>query len=303
MVRGAGLAGHAVTPIETKLATSSDGTRIGYRQLGRGPGLLVLHGTASSGYNHVDLAEALADRFTVYLPDRRGRGLSGAFGSGYSLDKEVEDLDALLAATGARDAFGVSTGGLILLEAMRATPRLGRAAIYEAPLLTLDDPAPAPIVERLDREIAQGRNNAALVTGMLAGEMGPVLIRALPRWLLERLVRAAVAREDERGSGDYVPMKAIACTIRYDFQLVDELRGKAPALGAVGSDVLLLGGRKSPAYLKRGLDLLEQVLPRARRVQLAGVGHAASWNRDRGGRPEVVAAELCRFFAEQGERS
>jgi len=67
---------------------SKDGTTIGYRQLGRGPGLVVLHGAMESAQNHMQLAEALADTYTVYLPDRRGRGLSGPYGRGYSVREE-----------------------------------------------------------------------------------------------------------------------------------------------------------------------------------------------------------------------
>src|SRR5260221_14580734 len=81
--------------------TSADGTTIGYRQLGHGPGVVLLHGTASSGYNHIQLAEALADAFTVYVPDRRTLGLSGPYSKDYTIPKEAEDVDALLTKTGA----------------------------------------------------------------------------------------------------------------------------------------------------------------------------------------------------------
>ena len=62
--------------------------------------------------------------------------------------------------------------------------------------------------------------------------------------------------------------------------------------------LLLLGGSKSPAFLKVALDALEKVLPHVTRVEFPGLGHAASWNTDRGGQPEPVAQELRRFFAE-----
>lgn len=60
-------------------ALSRDGTAIGYRLIGHGPGLVVLHGAASSAYNHLQLAGELSDAFTMILPDRRGRGLSGPY--------------------------------------------------------------------------------------------------------------------------------------------------------------------------------------------------------------------------------
>jgi pimeloyl-ACP methyl ester carboxylesterase len=93
--------------------TSEDGTTIGYRQLGHGPSVVLLHGIMESAQSHMQLAEGLADTFTVYLPDRRGRGLSGPQGSDYRLEKEVEDLDALLTKTGAHDVFGVSAGAIV----------------------------------------------------------------------------------------------------------------------------------------------------------------------------------------------
>jgi hypothetical protein len=82
----------------TGLVTSKDGTHIGYRHIGHGPGVVVLHGTMSLAHNHMQLAEAMADAFTVYVPDRRGRGLSGPFGDAYGIQREVEDLSALLAS-------------------------------------------------------------------------------------------------------------------------------------------------------------------------------------------------------------
>src|SRR5215472_10107040 len=90
----------------TDVVTSSDGTIISYRQLGRGPGVVLVHGGMSSAHNHMELAQALADAFSVYVPERRGRCESGPFGADYSLRKEVEDLEALLAKTGARNVFG-----------------------------------------------------------------------------------------------------------------------------------------------------------------------------------------------------
>src|SRR5215467_5058815 len=115
--------------------TSPDGTTIGYRQLGHGPGVVLLHGAMESAQSHMQLAIALANTFTVYVPDRRGRGLSGPFGSTYGMQKEVEDLDALLTESGARDVFGVSAGGLICLEAALTLPAIRKAALYEPALV------------------------------------------------------------------------------------------------------------------------------------------------------------------------
>jgi pimeloyl-ACP methyl ester carboxylesterase len=115
----------------TDYITSRDGTTIGYRKLGQGPGLMVLHGSISTDYNHIQLAEALADAFTVYLPDRRGRGLSRPYRHDYTAGEDVDDLDALLTRTGAHNVFGVSVGGIVVLEAALTLPAIHKAAVYE----------------------------------------------------------------------------------------------------------------------------------------------------------------------------
>jgi pimeloyl-ACP methyl ester carboxylesterase len=81
--------------------TSRDGTSVGYLRLGQGPAVVLLHGSMESAGSHTRLALALADAFTVYLPDRRGRGMSGPYPSGYGMRTEVEDLQAVLAESGA----------------------------------------------------------------------------------------------------------------------------------------------------------------------------------------------------------
>ena len=72
--------------------TSADGTSIGYLRVGNGPAVVILHGSNESARSHTHLALALADKFTVYLPDRRGRGLSGPHRPDHSMRTEIEDL-------------------------------------------------------------------------------------------------------------------------------------------------------------------------------------------------------------------
>jgi len=80
----------------TDFVISKDGTKIGYRQLGNGAGLLLVHGGMMSSQNFMKLGEFLSSKFTVYIPDRRGRGLSGAHGDNYSLLAESNDLLAII---------------------------------------------------------------------------------------------------------------------------------------------------------------------------------------------------------------
>jgi hypothetical protein len=91
----------------------------------------------------------------------------------------------------------------------------------------------------------------------------------------------------------------LAPTLHYEFQLANEMEGKLERFRAIQAEVLLLGGSESPAYFKVALDALEKVLLRATRIELPGLGHGASGNTDRGGRPDRVAQELILFFAQE----
>lgn len=154
----------------TGSVTSKDGTTIGYRQIGRGPGVVLVHGIMESTQSHVQLAERLGDTLTVYLPDRRGRGRSGPQGNDYRLQKEVEDLEGLLAKTGAHQVFGVSAGALICLQAALTLPAIHKAAIFEPPLLISGSLSTA-FLKRFDEEMANGDVASALVTAMKGSQM------------------------------------------------------------------------------------------------------------------------------------
>lgn len=279
----------------TAAVTSSDGTTISYRQLGDGPGLVLLHGAMESSESHLQLAEALADSFTVYLPDRRGRGMSGMYGEDYSIAKEVADLDALLTATNTHNIFGVSAGAIIALRSALDLPAVWKAAIFEPPLI-VNESLSTGFLARYDSEIAQGKIVSALVTGMLGAQMGPSIFKYVPRPLLEYLTKTMVSREDRSAAPDAVTMRKLAPTLHYEFQLAFEANDTLEGLKDVQADIMLLGGSRSPAYLKTALDALAKMLPNARRVEFPGLGHGATGNTNRGGKPVLVAKELLRFF-------
>lgn len=280
----------------TGSVTSKDGATIGYRQLGHGPGVVLLHGAFESAQSHMQLAEALADIFTVYLPDRRGRGMSGLYSKDYGIQKDVEDMDALLAKTGAHYVFGVSSGAIIWLHAALTLPAIHKAAIFEPPL-SINGSLDYSWLTRYESELAQGKVASALVAAMKGAQMGPPIFNAMPGWLLESLTKMMMGSEDKKAKGDDVTMRMLAPTFHYDGQLVVETEGALESFKAIRAEVLLLGGSTSPAYLKVALDALEKVLPHAKRIEFPGLGHGASGNSDRGGQPERVAQELRRFFA------
>ncbi len=280
---------------------SGDGTMIGFQSVATGarPGLVLLHGAMEWSHSHLELARALSGRYTVHLPDRRGRGRSGAYQPPYRTAQDVEDMAAVLSATGARLVMGVSSGALVWLHTLLAVPTVERAVLFEPPLLRDLDRA-AALVARVAREIEDGDLDAALVTGMLGAEMGPAAMRRLPRGLLTRLTAWGAGHEQRRLAArprdGYVTMRDLAPTLRQDFALVAATSGRLDLFQDVRARVLLLGGARSPDYLRQALDALERVLSAVERVELPGVGHEVTGNADRRGRPERVAPLVEAFL-------
>lgn len=273
----------------THVTRSADGTVIGYRQYGSGPGLILVHGGMQAAQHLSALAAALADQFQVFVPDRRGRGPSGPHGTGSVVRCEVEDLQAVITATGARLVFGHSSGALIALRTALLTAAVQRVALYEPPL-SVRGSTPAAWVPRFHREIAGGRHAAAAVTALKGARIDPRLAR-LPRWLLTP-VAAAGLRGRHLPDGD-VPAADLVPTMRFDVQIAREMADTAAEYASLPARVLLLGGTRSPQYLGTALGELAAVLPRGQVVTLAGLGHSGPQND---GRPPVVARALRDFF-------
>jgi pimeloyl-ACP methyl ester carboxylesterase len=281
---------------------SRDGTPIGYLKTGHGPAIVIMHGSMESARSHTLLAQALAGEFTVYLPDRRGRGMSGPHRPGHSVRTEVEDLQAVLAESGAQLAFGVSAGGLIVLEAARTLPGLRKVAVYE-PALVADAAPHLAWLERFDREMASGDVAAAMITSMFGLNLAPPFLKVLPRRLLASVTEKGMKSEDRKAGPDGITMRTLAPTIHYEGALIAETAGTTDAFLAVTADVLLMGGSKGLPFLRPARDALERTLPHCRRVEFPGLDHGATSDPSRtnpGGKPAavaLVAGEIRPFFA------
>jgi len=102
-----------------KQARSKDGTSIAFDQTGHGPPVILVDGALCYRANGpmAPLAQLLAPRFTVYTYDRRGRGDSSDTRP-YAVEREVEDIEALLQeAGGSAFVYGTSSGAALALEA------------------------------------------------------------------------------------------------------------------------------------------------------------------------------------------
>jgi Alpha/beta hydrolase family len=280
---------------------SCDGTTIGYRRYGSGPGLILVQGAMGVAQHYDQLAQALSAQFTVMVPDRRGRATSAkAFTDDHTYERDVEDIQAVLEATGAHLVFGLSSGALLAIESARQLSSVSAVALYEPPFQLHG--MPTKQITRLWREIDAGRLDSAFVTIMRIVKLAPTPFLVLPRPLLETIFRRVIRRQAYAPTTDYARLTELIPAARYDFRVLIALAGRIEEYRDLDKDVLLMGGTKSPRYLRDGLTALESILPSNRRVSLSGMDHRGPWNADQGGQPKRVAEELATFFTERLDR-
>ncbi|KAI0187788.1 alpha/beta-hydrolase [Astrocystis sublimbata] len=272
--------------------TSADGTRIAYLTQGQGPGILLIQGAMADVHAYGSLAAALSSTFTVHSVERRGRGLSPLpyDEETHSISRDVEDIDAVLVATGARFVFGLSSGAVITLEAARTLPRIEAAAVFEPPFYA--NGISRSEVQRLKDDIARGDLWSALFDALIAADTAPGFLRVLPR-SVGRLVAGAVLTLEERFNRESSTLRELLPGVRYDFHDVASVDGRMDSFAGVKKPVLVLSGSKSVPWLREAARTLHGVLPDAEHVEIKGAAHDGPWN---GGKPGEVAAALQKFF-------
>ena len=281
----------------TDTLVAADGTPIRYRCYGaQGPGIVLVHGGLQAAQSFHRLAELLSAHYRVYVPDRRGRRPESPAGDGYGLATEGEDLDALMRAVDARRVFGLSSGATIALYTALQYRRTDGLALYEPPL-TIDGVDPAAWVPHFRRALAAGHPIAALVE-VIKGTGGEEFVARLPRAVLIALLGPAIAVEARFVSGDSLAVKDLIPTMYLDSVVQSEsvtmVNPRIAELAGSATEVLLLGGERSTAGLRRGLEAIAARVPACRHIELEKQSHIAADNR---GAPDTVAAPLAAFFA------
>jgi pimeloyl-ACP methyl ester carboxylesterase len=261
--------------------TSKDGTSIAYDRQGSGPAVILVGGglvdpvTGRAGrWENAPLATELAGRFTVYNYDRRGRADSGDTPS-YALEREIEDIEALMEeAGGSAHLYGVSSGGALAIEATAAGSPVDKIAVYEVPYSVGED-APQrwrEYVGRLGVLLTQGRRGDAI----------------------EHFMRTAGSSDENiaaaRKSPMWPGMEAVAHTLAYDAACLGDGRPPSARLATITQPALVATGG-SADFFEQAADAIAASIPQAERHVFAGQGHVAD--------PKVVASVLERFFRER----
>jgi pimeloyl-ACP methyl ester carboxylesterase len=249
----------------TAMATtrSKDGTRIAYSRAGKGPAVIFVDGALcyrASGPSG-PVAELLKEHCTVFTYDRRGRDESGNT-LPYAVEREVEDIAALLSEAGGRATlFGVSSGAVLSLEAANCLSGVTKLALYEAPFIVDDShaPIPADFLTGLEEAVASDRRGDAVkmflrLVGVPA--FGVAMMRIMPVWK---------------------KLTAVAHTLPYDIRIVEPNQHGRPLpaarWGKVTMPTLVLDGGKSPEYMRNGMRALAGVLSSATYRTLPGQTH------------------------------
>lgn len=260
----------------TLTVTSKDGTTIAYDRVGHGPAVILVAGAMCSRnfWSGPELAQLLAPTFTVYNYDRRGRDDSGDT-QPYAVEREVEDIEALIDAAGGEACLdGHSSGASLALE---ATARLGnkvkRLAMYEAPYN--DDPAAQGAFRGYRKDLAEA---------LAAGRRGDAVA------LFMRLVGTPDDQiEGMRQSPAWPVFEAIAPTLAYDAACMGESAAVPVDLAArVTVSTLVMSGGASPLFMHETAQTLGNTIPHAQVRSLEGQTHAVA--------SDVLAPVLVEFF-------
>ena len=248
--------------------TSRDGTTIAYERTGRGPALVLVAPALHNRAAAVVLAELLSARFTVYNYDRRGRGESGDTAP-YAVEREIEDLDAVIAQAG-RSAYvyGSSSGAVLAFRAAAAGSHISRLAMFEPPFVG----SSPEVVKRYADLIEAGDHEGALEHLHKAIGVPDEIVRRLP------------------DTPTWPAMAAMAHTMLYDFAITSVDGGAVPTelLAELSTPTLVLASDGSSDHLREAASATAEALPSGSYRCLPGQWHGVTEER--------LAAELADFF-------
>ncbi|HST86881.1 MAG TPA: alpha/beta hydrolase [Ktedonobacterales bacterium] len=254
--------------------TSKDGTTIGFERLGSGPPVVLVCGGSVDRSSNAPLAAILAQRFTVFNYDRRGRGESGDTPP-YAVEREIEDIDAVVAAAGGSAyLYGSSSGAALALEAARALPtKITKLALWEPPYVPEGFPRPPADTARTFTELVAAGKRGDAAEFFMAKVVG----------LPPEFVAQA------RSSPWWPNQEALAHTLAYDATIMGDYTLPAERVAAVTIPTLVLDGGASFPFMGVTAQALADRLPHGRRRTLEGQRHDVD--------AAVLASVLEEFFS------
>ncbi len=267
--------------MSTNTTTSKDGTVIAYDRTGDGPAVVLIHpafGHRVGNPELASLAQLLASSgYSVYSYDRRGRGESGDT-QPYAVEREIEDLAAVISAAGGSAAiYSMSSGAALALRAANEGLPIRSLALFEPPFIVDDSRPPTP--DNLRSELASlaaaGRRGDAVALFM--ANVGT------PAEMIAQF----------RTEPWFAGLEAVAHTLAYDVAILEGTQGGhplSPSLTAhVTQPTLVIVSSPGLPWMHNGCQALVDALPGARLVELEGEFHSL--------KPEVLAPAVSDLFA------
>jgi pimeloyl-ACP methyl ester carboxylesterase len=261
-----------------KTVTSKDGTTIAFDQSGTGPAVILVDGALqyrAFDQGMVELANLLSQHFTVIHYDRRGRGDSTDT-QPYALEREIEDIEALIDdAGGSASLYGISSGAVLAMEAAIALPKkVRKLAMYEVPCN--DDESSRLAWRKYVKELrelldADRKGDAVGLFMMLVGASADQVdeIRQTPMWPL---------------------WEAIGHTLAYDHiaALGEDAAVPTERATHVGMPALVMDGSESFPFMHSTAVTLANAIPNVKHRTLEGQTHEVA--------AEALAPVLVEFF-------
>jgi pimeloyl-ACP methyl ester carboxylesterase len=250
-----------------RTVTSKDGTTIAFDRSGKGPALILVVGAFNDRATGAPLARFLAKHFTVFNYDRRGRGESGDTAL-YAIEREIEDLDVLIAqAGGSAYVFGYSSGATLAVRAAAHGLAISKLALY--------DPPP---------------------TGAKAGELAPQLTELIAadrrgdavELFQTEAVGIPVAVVAQMRNAPFRPaLEKMAHTLVYESMILRSL--PTGMIASIRVPTLVISGEQNPEVMRQVAQSLAESLPDGRYRTLNGQSHDIV--------PPVLRPVLEEFFA------
>ncbi|MFJ8578060.1 alpha/beta fold hydrolase [Micromonospora sp. NPDC093277] len=245
--------------------TAPDGASIVLHTTGTGPDIVVVHGGGVTIDEYRRLAARLAERFTVHLYNRRGRADAAPRREPYTVEQEIDDLGAVLAHTGARRAVGHSYGAFVVLRAALRLP-LDQVVVYDLPLCISGHGIPMAFLDPAEEAVRAGHLARAMaIVGAGVNPQDPA--SRLPLGVQTAICRLFLRTPIGRKMGALLQM-----TLRESRQ-IQAHEGPAEQYAGITAEVLLACGAKAAPWYAEVNELLADVLPRARTLQVPRCAH------------------------------
>jgi pimeloyl-ACP methyl ester carboxylesterase len=252
---------------------SKDGTPIAFDQSGDGPPVILVNGGSVDRSSNAPLAAQLAQHFTVFNYDRRGRGPSGDTPP-YTVEREVEDIAAVIdEAGGSAFLYGTSSGAALALEAAASGLAITKLALWEPPFI-IGDSRPRPPA-----------NTAAIYNDFISsGRRGD----AVEYFMVKVVGLPPEFAAQARNSSWWPAQEALAHTLAYDATIMGDYSLPTERAASITIPTLVLDGGASFDWIRHTAQAVAATIPNAQHHTLEGQTHDVS--------PEVMAPVLREFF-------